>query len=161
MESVKIRQIRAADNEALAALIRSVLVAHEVPATGSTMADESLDHLFEFYSQERSVYLVLEIDGQVAGGSGISQLQQVEETVCELQKMYFLPAARGKGLGSTMLEKCLEYARSFGYETCYLETMPQMKAALAMYEAKGFKYLDAPMGNTGHCNCQVWMARKL
>ncbi|MDC6351756.1 GNAT family N-acetyltransferase [Zeaxanthinibacter sp. PT1] len=161
MESVIIREIRAADNEALAVIIRSVLNAHNVPATGSTMADESLDDLHEFYTRDRSVYLVLEIDGQIMGGSGIAQLQDEKESICELQKMYFSPEARGRGLGGTMLSKCLDYARSFGYQTCYLETMPQMKTALAMYEKYGFKYLQGPMGNTGHGKCKVWMSRKL
>ncbi|NNF18869.1 MAG: GNAT family N-acetyltransferase [Flavobacteriaceae bacterium] len=161
MESVIIREIRAADNEALAVIIRSVLIAHNVPATGSTMADESLDNLYQFYSQDRSVYLVLEIDGQIMGGSGIAQLQDGKESVCELQKMYFSPEARGRGLGGSMLTKCLEYAQSFGYKTCYLETMPQMKTALAMYEKHGFNYLQGPMGNTGHGKCKVWMSMNL
>jgi putative acetyltransferase len=36
-----------------------------------------------------------------------------------------------------------------------------MKNALNLYEKWGFKYLEAPMGNTGHYSCTVWMLKKL
>jgi len=43
--------------------------------------------------------------------------------------MYFLPEARGLGLGAKMMERCLQSAKDFGYEKCYLETMPYMEDA--------------------------------
>lgn len=50
------------------------------------------------------------------------------------KKMYFLEEARGVGLGSNMIKTCLGRAREFGFEKCYLETMPYMKAAQKLYE---------------------------
>ncbi|HCD22696.1 MAG TPA: GNAT family N-acetyltransferase, partial [Flavobacteriaceae bacterium] len=44
-----------------------------------------------------------------------------------------------------------------GYEQCYLETMPQMLDAQKLYLKKGFKYIDGPMGDTGHCSCPIHM----
>ena len=79
---------------------------------------------------------------------------------CELQKMYFLPEARGKGLGTKMMQVCLNRAREFGYEKVYIETMPYMKAAQKLYQKSGFEYIDAPMGDTGHGACQVWMLER-
>ena len=29
-----------------------------------------------------------------------------------------------------------------------------------LYKKAGFQYLDAPMGNTGHYSCPVWMLKK-
>ena len=40
--------------------------------------------------------------------------------------MYFLPEARGKGLGNQLMQQCLTQARSYGYTNIYLETMPNM-----------------------------------
>jgi len=34
-----------------------------------------------------------------------------------------------------------------------------MTGARRLYEKHGFKYLDKPMGNTGHIGCGIWMAR--
>ena len=60
-----------------------------------------------------------------------------------------------------MIKICLDRAREFGFEKCYLETMPYMKAAQKLYEKKGFEYIDAPLGDTGHYSCPVWMLKQL
>jgi putative acetyltransferase len=75
--------------------------------------------------------------------------------------MYFLPEARGLGLGIELMQKCLAKAKEFGFESCYLETMPYMEAAQKLYNKVGFEYLDKPLGNTGHTSCPVWMLKKL
>ena len=120
-----------------------------------------LDLMFEEYNKPQSVYLVVENEGKIVGSAGIAPLENGDPKVCELQKMYFLPETRGLGIGSKMMEKCLEKARSFGFEKCYIETMPFMHAAQKLYKKSGFEYLDAPMGNTGHCSCPVWMLKDL
>ena len=91
--------------------------------------------------------------GTVIGGAGVDQLAHGPDEVCELKKMYFLPEARGHGLGATMLQHCLEAARQRGYTTCYLETLERMSAAQHLYRKFGFTEIDGPMGNTGHCSC--------
>jgi len=88
-------------------------------------------------------------------------LQGGEPTVCELQKMYFLEEARGKGLGEKMIDHCLDFARKSGFELCYIETLPYMKAAQKLYIKKGFEYIDGPMGTTGHTSCNVWLTKRL
>ena len=56
-----------------------------------------------------------------------------------------------------MMAVCLDQARSFGFDQCYIETMPYMKAAQKLYIRTGFKYIDGPMGDTGHFSCPVHM----
>ena len=89
------------------------------------------------------------------------KLQNSTENICELQKMYFAPEARGKGLGSKMMKICLDKAKEFGYEKCYLETLPYMEGARKLYTKVGFKSLDKPLGDTGHYSCNMWMLKKL
>mgnify|MGYP003488275357 CR=1 FL=1 len=43
----------------------------------------------------------------------------------------------------------LEKATDFGYEKCYLETLPEMIVAQKLYQKLGFEYLCTPMGATG------------
>jgi putative acetyltransferase len=43
----------------------------------------------------------------------------------------------------------------------YLESFPDMKEAIRLYEQNGFRYLDKPLGNTGHYACNVWMVKNL
>lgn len=161
MENWVIRKIKKEDNQEVAQLIRSVFDEMEIPKVGTAYEDPCLDLMFEEYNKPQSVYLVVENEGKIVGSAGIAPLENGDPKVCELQKMYFLPETRGLGIGSKMMEKCLEKARNFGFEKCYIETMPFMHAAQKLYKKSGFEYLDAPMGNTGHCSCPVWMLKDL
>jgi len=161
MAGIIIREIREQDNEQIATVIRQVFVNDNFPKTGTAFADPQLDAMFETYSQPKAIYLVVENNGKIIGGAGVSQLENSNENICELQKMYFLPEARGKGIGLQMIQKCLESASEFGYDKCYLETLPEMLAAQKLYTKVGFEYLCEPMGNTGHTTCPVWMIKEL
>nr|WP_294774911.1 GNAT family N-acetyltransferase [uncultured Flavobacterium sp.] len=158
---MRIREIQKEDNQSIAAVIREVFISDNFPKTGTAFADVQLDFMFETYNKPKAIYFVLEIEGKIVGGAGVSQLENSTENICELQKMYFLQEARGKGIGSQMIQKCLEKATEFGYEKCYLETLPEMLAAQSLYKKMGFEYLCAPLGNTGHTTCPVWMIKEL
>lgn len=161
MNSIVIREIQKEDNQQIAAVIREVFVSDNYPKTGTAFADIQLDFMFEAYDKPRAVYFVVEDNGKIIGGAGVSQLDNSTENICELQKMYFLQEARGKGIGFQMIQKCLEKATELGYEKCYLETLPEMLTAQHLYKKTGFEYLCEPMGNTGHTTCPVWMIKNL
>jgi putative acetyltransferase len=80
---------------------------------------------------------------------------------CELVKLYLLPAARGLGLGKALIENCFRLAKEMGYTQVYLETMPELSMAVSLYERCDFQYLQAPLGNSGHFGCDIWMVRHL
>jgi len=157
----KIREIKPEDNPKIAQAIRHVLIEFGVPKVGTAYADKILDTLFEAYQFEKAIYYVIEKDGEIFGGAGIKQLDNYVGNVCELQKMYFLPKARGIGFGSIMMGICLQKAKEYGFEQCYLETLPYMEDARKLYRKVGFKDLDVPMGDTGHYSCNLWMLKDL
>lgn len=161
MKSISIRKIQPDDNAPIANVIRTVFEQEGYPCTGTAYADSQLDYLFETYQAPKSVYFVIESEGRILGGGGIAPLDEGALETCELQKMYFLPEVRGKGVGQQMIQQCLEAAAQRGFQYCYLETLPQMKAAQHVYQKMGFTYLDAPMGSTGHISCPVWMIKSL
>ena len=138
MKSTIIREVLEKDNSALAAVIRRVLVDIGVPKVGTAYADPELDYIHKTYLKEKAVYFVLEGKGIIIGGAGIAPLQGGEPTVCELQKMYFLAAARGKGIRGkndrSLSGLLLKNKRAF--EMCYIETLPYMKAAQKLYHKK-------------------------
>lgn len=156
-----IRPIRKEDNPKIAKAIRAVLIELGVPKVGTAYEDVALDCMSETYENDRKKYYVVEEADDILGGAGISPLDNYEGNICELQKMYFMPAARGRGLGIQMMKKCLAFAKASGFEKCYLETMPYMDDARKLYRKVGFEVLNAPMGDTGHYNCSVWMIKKL
>ncbi|HZH68830.1 MAG TPA: GNAT family N-acetyltransferase [Flavobacteriaceae bacterium] len=161
MSDYNIRPISKYDNSQIAEVIRRVLLEFGVPKVGTAYADKSLDCMFETYDGSRKLYFVVVENGKITGGAGIQQLEDGEENICELQKMYFAPQSRGKGIGAKMMQICLEKAKSFGFEYCYLETMPYMENARKLYTKSGFESLEKPMGDTGHYSCNVWMLKKL
>lgn len=156
-----IREIQPEDNQQIAAVIRAVLIELGVPKVGTAYADKALDMMFENYNKPTSAYYVVDFDGKIIGGAGVAQLDNYEGSICEFQKMYFLPEARGLGLGSEMIAICLDKAKKIGFEKCYLETMPYMQSAKALYKKNGFVSLDKPVGDTGHYSCNVWMIKDL
>lgn len=156
-----IRPILATDNPLLAKIIRNTLAEFGANHAGTVYFDEATDHLFELFSHEKSSYFVAEIDGKIVGGGGIFPTTGLPADTCELVKMYLVPEARGIGLGREILELCLETARQKGFKKIYLESMPELKQALRVYEKLGFQYLCSPMGNSGHFGCDLYMQKVL
>lgn len=156
-----IREIEQKDNAQLALVVRNVILEMGAPTVGTAYEDKATDQLFETYQKEKAIYFVLEYQNKIVGGAGIAQLDNFEGNVCELQKMYFLPEARGKSLGSKMIAICLEKAKEFGFVSCYLETLPYMTDAVKLYKKNGFQNLEKPLGNTCHYSCDVWMIKNL
>lgn len=157
MNTPIIRAIEIGDNSATANVIRSVLLEFGAPKVGTAYEDKALDAMFENYKKDKAAFFVVEENGKVIGCGGISQLDNYSGNVCELQKMYFLPVARGRRLGTKMIDLCLNTAKEFGYEQCYLETMSYMEAAQKLYKRYGFEYLEGSIGDTGHYSCGVHM----
>lgn len=156
-----IRLIQKKDNGQVAALIRKVFEDMGIPKTGTAYSDPYLDDMFTAYQKPRTAYYVVVEEDKVIGGAGVAPLDNFDGNVCELQKMYFLEEARGKGVGSKMLDICLKKAREFEFESCYLETMPYMEAAQKLYKKYGFEYIESAMGCTGHSACPVYMLKTL
>jgi len=156
-----IRSIERPDSAALAKIIRQVMEEFGVNLPNTVYTDPTTDHLFELFQKNGAVYNVAEVDGKIVGGGGIYPTDGLPDGVCELVKMWLLPEARGLGLGRTMIEKCLQQAKQLGFNKVYLESMPELKQALRIYEKFGFEYLNTQMGNSGHTGCQKWMIKEL
>jgi putative acetyltransferase len=123
---------------------------------GFAINDPEVDTMCAAYRVPRAAYFVVECDGVVLGGGGVAQLEGGAPEVCELRKMYFLPALRGLGAGTALMVRCLEAARVAGFKQCYLETLTSMRGAQALYERSGFRRIAAPMGGTGHFGCNTF-----
>lgn len=79
-------------------------------------------------------------DGAALGCVGLRAL--AEDGVCEMKRLYLLPAARGLGLGRALAEAVIAEARRLGYRELRLDTLPSMTRAIEIYGQMGF----APIG---------------
>lgn len=161
MDEVEIRLIQMEDNAALAKIVRTTLAEFGANHPGTVYFDPTTDALFELFQKPGSVYYVALMKEKVVGGGGIYPSAGLPAKTCELVKMYLLPEARGKGVGKKLIELCIEFAKKASYAQVYIESMPELKKALTVYEKFGFQYLNQALGNTGHFGCSVWMLKKL
>ena len=156
----QIREIQSKDNAAVEQVIRACLMEFGANHAGTAWADPDLGRFSQVYSAPGSRYWVAENqDGDIVGGVGIGPLEGLED-VCELQKMYCLPEARGTGVAGQLMELALEFARRH-YRRCYLETLDNMTAAQRFYRRYGFERVEQPLLDTGHFACEVRMIRSL
>jgi putative acetyltransferase len=158
---MQIRPIEPRDDAGMATIIRTVMPEFGATGCGFAINDPEVDWMSRAYAQPRCAYFVVEDQGAVLGGGGIAPLEGGDAATCELRKMYFLPAARGRGVGAAMMERCMEAARELGFRQCYLETLSGMDAAMKLYERSGFRRINAPMGDTGHGGCNTFYLRAL
>ncbi len=157
----QIRPITPSDDATLGDVIRRTMTAFGAVGPGHSIHDEELGRMSAVYQAPKAAYWVVEQSGRIVGGGGIGPLKGGDAGICELRKMYFLPEARGHGLGRRIAEHALVFAKAAGYSACYLETMTAMAQARALYEKLGFKRTATPKGHTGHFGCDAWYEKEL
>lgn len=88
-------------------------------------------------------------DGAAAG---CGALRKLDGGRCELKRLYVRPAFRGRRIGEALLRRLLEDARSAGYRSVLLDTLPALDSALRLYRRFGFhdipRYNDSPLEST-------------
>ena len=161
MNNICIRPIRESDDSDIAGIIRKTLAEFGANKPGTVYFDPTTDHLSELFSVPASAYFIAEVEGKIAGGSGIYPTPGLPAGCCELVKLYLLSDKRGLGIGIQLMEKCFQQAINFGFREVYLETMPELRKAIGLYEKAGFTYLPGPLGRSGHFGCDLWMIKKL
>ena len=160
MMNTAIREILPEDNAAVERLIRTCLKEFGADHEGTAWADPDLGRFSEVYSTEGNKYWVaVDSGGRIVGGTGIGSLPGLNG-ICELQKMYCLPEARGTGVSHALMQTALAYAGQY-YQGCYLETLENMVAAQKFYRKYGFRRVDKPLLETGHFACEVRLFKDL
>lgn len=161
LSSVVFRTITAKDDPAMESIIKKSLEEHNMAIDGTVYTDPVIKNLSHHFKGSGARYFVAEMDGKLCGGGGIAALPNAGDNTCELQRMFLDAAYRKLGIGYGILKQCIDYAKEHGYTFCYLETSEKLPQAIALYEKFGFKYLEGPMGNTGHFSCTTYMGLEL
>jgi len=160
--TIQIRPIDQKDNIDIAKVIRGALEEFGANKPGTVYFDPTTDALFELFNNTSgSYYYIATIDNNVVGGAGIFPTDNLPEGTCELVKLYLHKDARGTGLGKQLLNTAMQWAKENGYTQVYLESMPELSKAVTIYENVGFKRIHQPLGNSGHCGCDIWMVKNL
>ncbi len=160
--ALRLRPIRPADEARVAQIIRTVMTEYGAVGPGYSIEDPEVDTMYTAYHQPRAFFAVVEsAEGQVLGCGGIAPLLGGDPDTCELKKMYFLPEARGLGMGRRLVELLETEARQRGFRYLYLETIAAMQEANRLYRRLDFEPLSGPMGSTGHTACGLFYGKRL
>lgn len=158
---LNIRKIEKGDNAALSRLIKGVFEELGVARPGTVYTDPTTDALYELFGVDGAAYWIAEEEGRLLGGCGIFPTNGLPHGYAELVKFYLSAQARGKGIGHLLMQKSMDQAKILGYTHLYLESFPELARAVTLYERNGFKTIDAPLGNSGHYACTIWMVKEM
>jgi putative acetyltransferase len=157
---ISYRPIEERDNREIAELIRSVFREFNIHRPGTVYFDPTTDNLFGLFGVPGSEYWIAEENNVIIGGCGVYPTPGLPEGCAELVKFYLTASYRGKGIGWKLMEKTFDSARKYGYRQLYLESLPELAKAISLYEKAGFKFIDGPMGDSGHFGCNIWMLKE-
>ena len=161
MPDCTIRRIQKEDNEVLANIIRRAFEEFKVNTAGTVYEDPTTDDLYSLFDRTDAVCWVAAIESAVVGCAGIYPTEGLPAGCCEFVKFYLAPSARGKGVGGALMNICITSAKELGYTHIYLESFPAFSKAIGLYTRAGFYPLRAPLGNSGHFGCTIWMMKAL
>ncbi|MDN5574642.1 GNAT family N-acetyltransferase [Pediococcus parvulus] len=153
---LKIRKIQPSDNQAIKKIIQDCLRDVQLNIPGTAYFDPQLDSLAEYYEKlPHGIYWVVidDTNKEVVGGCGVGPVPG-QPGVCELQKLYLKPEARGHGLAKILLQKSITFAQE-SYQKMYVVTDTKLAVANILYQHAGFTKLAKPLAGDEHLACDT------
>lgn len=132
---MKFRLAKNGDEEEILSLIDIVLSDYGLKLE-PLGADFDVTDINKFYFNNNGWFQVVEFNNKIIGSVGVYKLN---DSTCELRKMYLYKEYQGKHIGKTLLKNALEAAKSLGYTTMTLQTNSLLTKALPLYKSFGFK----------------------
>ncbi|MFL5864374.1 MAG: GNAT family N-acetyltransferase [Solirubrobacteraceae bacterium] len=83
-------------------------------------------------------------DGAAVCCGGVKRL---DDSYCEIKKMYVVPEMRGRGVARALLHELEDIARRLGYPCARLDTGPEQIRALGLYKDEGYAPVPDFNGN--------------
>ena len=74
---------------------------------------------------------------------GCVALRKLEDTICEMKRLYVIPSARGQGVGRKLAEAVILRAKELGYQSMRLDTVASMETANGLYSSLRFQAIPA------------------
>lgn len=141
------------DAEAIAFLRR--VFYDELRFTPDPALDRDFDGLTAHYRRARGELWIADHEGAIVATTAVLDLGGED---AELKRMFVAGALRGRGLGKRLLERATDHARAAGFRRLVLDSTRDMRAALALYAAAGFREIPDYNGNR---RADVFMALDL
>lgn len=158
---IKIRPIKKSDNQALSKIIKDSFLEFGAPLEGTVFSDPTTENLYDFFNMQGSICWVGELNGKIAGCCGIYPTPSLDKDCCELVKFYLSKESRGFGVGKRLMYQCEASAIDLGYKKIYIESLPEFKKAVSIYEKAGYREIPEALGDSGHFGCSIYMLKDI
>ncbi|MEZ4906670.1 MAG: GNAT family N-acetyltransferase [Saprospiraceae bacterium] len=149
------------DNVHLASMIRKSFIEFDAPTSGTVYSDPTTDDLFALFQHPKSILFVVRDNDIAIGCCGIYPTPGLPKGCTELVKFYLAKEYRNMKIGLRLFQMSINYAKEAGYSMIYLESLPHFAKAIELYNKEGFQSLNAPLVNSEHPGCDIWMVKKL
>jgi GNAT superfamily N-acetyltransferase len=104
------------------------------------MAAGILSDFVKNFDASREAAWVAELDGRIVGSIFLVRSEKPE--TAKLRMLYVEPDARGHGIGSGLVDACINQAETFGYRKLVLWTNSILTLARHIYEKTGFRLIE-------------------
>jgi putative acetyltransferase len=94
----------------------------------------------DFFAQYNKIDLIKHVVVAYLEGNpiGCAAMKPYDADTMELKRMYVIPAYRGRGIASAILQSLENWAGELAYKKCVLETGDQMPEAIALYRKRAY-----------------------
>ena len=116
-----------------------------------------LRDLLKIFAPPRAECLLARLNGEAVG---IVMTKPHSGDMCEMNRMFVRPAARGHGVGRALVGALLDAARDLGYKRMMLAGGTRHTEAMSLYRSLGFVH-DPSLPDTGSGDVEVRMIREL
>ncbi|MHA2384981.1 MAG: GNAT family N-acetyltransferase [Candidatus Thorarchaeota archaeon] len=133
-KSYSIREAVVSDAEQISALYKRVWdeYEHQFPKALLESRQPTADVMLQWMMKE--TYFVGELNGSIIGVVGC----RLMHGTCQLTHMAVDRLHRGKGIGTGLTKRAIEFAKDSNSFKIWLDTAPFMKEAITLYEKFGF-----------------------
>ena len=142
-EKVAIEKFDPQDGSTIATLLKRNLEPFQDSDAALAPTFRRLQDLASIYSSPGCRLLVARHtdDGTLIACAGLGPLQglPVSEGIGEIRDLVVEERMRGLGIGSRLLNRCIDEARTLGYRRLYLETSQNMLHARKLFLRTGFR----------------------
>ncbi|MGC9017961.1 MAG: N-acetyltransferase [Caldimicrobium thiodismutans] len=138
--------IREVSEEDLEAFVEDYIKAYSDLKEYKYTSKKDIKNYFKWlYKRDKEGFFVAEVDGKIVGfaAGDANWINSEGEKVLEIHEIFVIPEMRGKGIGTKLIEKLLEYGKKKGLKLAELWVGEKNYKAIEFYKTLNFK-------ETGH-----------
>lgn len=111
-----------------------------------------MDEVQSHYFENNGLFLAVLDDDRLIGTGAVRKL---ENSACELKRLWLLEAYHGKRIGYQVFMRVLEFARSQNYQFMRLQTSPEQSRARLFYKKLGFYEIPSYNEKVGEISMEL------